>query len=51
MQEYFACQNIYRIWVNKVGVDLTLSNITHCSFLYYQVCEHVNDVRMEVSPL
>ncbi len=28
-----------------------LSNITHCSVLYNQVSEHVNDVRMEVSPL
>ncbi len=39
------------MWVNKVGVDLTLSNITHCSVLYYQISEYVNDVRLEVSPL
>ncbi len=42
---------IYGILVNKVGVDLTLSNITRCSVLYYQISEHVNDVRIEVSPL
>ncbi len=37
--------------VNKVGVDLTSSKITHCSVLHYQVSEHINDVRMEVTPL